>query len=204
MADIGGRDPFRPPRPPTWDGGPEFGTLVESLRRVQDLVGGTNPPVERLRQARERLDELAELLEPFQCEEIDLIAGRRIDLPSRGHPLLPPFVFDEQDGQIERGRVRFTQFYLGGNGAAHGGTLPLFFDDVLGRLSNAGGRSIARTAYLHVNYRAVTPVDRELSFEATFDREEGRKRFVSGRLYDEDTLLADAEGLFVTLLPGQP
>ncbi|MCU1688189.1 MAG: thioesterase superfamily protein, partial [Jatrophihabitantaceae bacterium] len=36
------------------------------------------------------------------------------------------------------------------------------------------------------------------------DRVEGRKKFSSGRLYDGDTLVADAEALFVILKPGQP
>ena len=103
-----------------------------------------------------------------------------------------------------RGRVVFTRIYLGGNGAAHGGTVPLLFDEVLGRLNSSGGRSVGRTAYLHVNYRHITPIGRELELEATLDRIEGRKRFITGRLRDGDTVVADAEGLFVELLPGQP
>jgi acyl-coenzyme A thioesterase PaaI-like protein len=204
VAEAAGRDPFSPPPPPAWDGGEAYTTLLRSFRRLQDLVGGSNPPADEMRAVTEGLDAIVARLEPWTCGEAELIAGRRADLPGRGHPLLPPFVFDEQTDRSERGRVTFTQYYLGGNGAAHGGALPLFFDDVLGRLSNANGRSIARTAYLHVNYRHITPVGRELDFEATVDREDGRKRYVTGRLFDSGTLIADAEGLFVELLPGQP
>ena len=67
-----------------------------------------------------------------------------------------------------------------------------------------GSRPPARTAYLHVNYRNITPIERELQLTARFDREEGRKRFLSGELRDGDTLCADVEGLFVALRPGQP
>jgi acyl-coenzyme A thioesterase PaaI-like protein len=83
--------------------------------------------------------------------------------------------------------------------------LPLLFDDVVGRMVNSnGGERPARTAYLHVNYRHITPLDRELRIEASLDRIEGRKRFASGRLYDGETLVSDAEGLFVELRQGMP
>jgi acyl-coenzyme A thioesterase PaaI-like protein len=118
--------------------------------------------------------------------------------------LLLPFVADEQDETSITGRVVFDRFYLGGNGAAHGGALPLLFDEVLGMLGNSAGRTRARTAYLHVNYRAITPVDRELVLRAAIEREDGRKRFVTSTLHDGDRLVADAEGLFVELRPGQP
>jgi hypothetical protein len=71
-------------------------------------------------------------------------------------------------------------------------------------LGNSGGRTRARTAYLHVNYRAITPVDHELVLRAAIGREEDRKRFVTGTLHDGERLVADAEGLFVELRPGQP
>jgi hypothetical protein len=100
--------------------------------------------------------------------------------------------------------VTFRPYHVGGNIAAHGGTLPLLFDEILGRLANAGGRSMARTAYITVNYRQVTPIGVELSLDATLDAIEGRKRWCSGRLFNDHTLIAEAEGLFVQLLPGQP
>jgi acyl-coenzyme A thioesterase PaaI-like protein len=102
------------------------------------------------------------------------------------------------------GRVAFGRFYLGGNGAAHGGAIPLVFDEVMGRLANTGGRPPSRTASLHVNYRSITPIERELQLTARFDREEGRKRFLSGELRDGGTLCADVAGIFVALRPGQP
>ena len=63
---------------------------------------------------------------------------------------------------------------------------------------------MARTAFLKVNFRKVTPLDVELFFEATSDRIEGRKRWGSARLLDAaGNVLADCEGLFLQLLPGQ-
>jgi len=48
------------------------------------------------------------------------------------------------------------------------------------------------------------PIERELQIDAGIDRVEGRKIFVSGRLSDGDTLLTEADALFVRLKPGHP
>jgi hypothetical protein len=85
-----------------------------------------------------------------------------------------------------------------------GGAHAVLFNEILGRLSAGGGRPLSRTAYIHVNYRSVTPIGRRLELDATLDRVEGRKRFVSGRLLSGTVTVADAEGLFVELLAGQP
>jgi acyl-coenzyme A thioesterase PaaI-like protein len=87
----------------------------------------------------------------------------------------------------------------------HGGALALLFDSLLGFTAVKLGNSFyQRTAYLHVNYRQIVPVEREVRIDATLDGTEGRKMFVSGRLLDGDTVLCEAEALFVKLKPGQP
>jgi acyl-coenzyme A thioesterase PaaI-like protein len=100
---------------------------------------------------------------------------------------------------------RFRRFHLGRNGAVHGGAIGLLFDSVLGltsRLLTGGPRQ--RTAYLHLNYRQIVPIEKELQIDAGVDRVDGRKIFVSGRLSDGGTVLCEASGLFVLLTPGQP
>ena len=99
--------------------------------------------------------------------------------------------------------VTLGRFYLGSGGAAHGGVLGLIFDEAMGRLANTG-RSRARTAYLRVNFQAITPIGPELRVTAQVDRVEGRKRFLSGAIYHDGELTADAQGLFIELRPGQP
>ncbi len=204
VSGVGDIDPFHRAGPPEWDGGAQFGPYVEAMREVQDLVAGTSPPADVLEQATERLGAIAELLRAHCRPEGELIAGRRHDLPGRGNPFFPPFEIDEQDASSVRGRVTFSDFHLGGGDAAHGGSLSLMFDEVMGWLANSGGRPIARTAYLHIDYRNVTPLRTELHFEATITREEGRKCFAQGRLRDGDTVLVDVECLFVVLQPAQP
>ncbi|WP_245921702.1 hotdog domain-containing protein [Nocardia nova] len=185
------------------EGAQQFAAMIESLRALQDRVAGSNPPASEMVEVTKRIDELERLLSAYQVPHAESVAGH-LEVPGRGQSLAPAFVVDHGDADQVSGRVSFSRFYLGGGGAVHGGAIPLVFDEVLGRLANAAGRPRSRTAYLHVNYRAITPLDRELTLTARFDREEGRKRFLTAELRDGETLLADAEGLFVALRPGQP
>ena len=83
--------------------------------------------------------------------------------------------------------------------------LGMLFDTVLGLTSSVlTGGPYQRTAYLKINYRNIVPIEKELQFDAGVDRVDGRKIFVSGRLADGDTLLTEADALFVRLKPGQP
>ena len=177
--------------------------MIDALRVLQDRITGAAPSPELAAQVSRTLADLAGQLGEYTVDEPGQIADQ-VEVPGRAQALVPVVHLDEQDEQHAAGRVTFGRFYLGRNGAAHGGAIPLVFDDVLGRLSGAGGRPPSRTAYLHVNYRSITPVGRELQVTARFDREEGRKRFLSGELRDGGTLCADVEGLFVALRPGQP
>lgn len=203
-AAHGEPDPWRNRTPIADRGGSGYAELIGSTRAYLDALAAANIASDDAARLAEELRQLTSTLQQRAVDEDDSPIGTRVDLPGRGHPLLLPFVADEWSGSAVRGRVTFGRFHLGGNGAAHGGTLPLLFDEVMGRLNSSGGRTVGRTAYLHVNYRNITPIGRELQLAATLDRVEGRKRFVTGRLHDGDTLVADAEGLFIELLPGQP
>jgi acyl-coenzyme A thioesterase PaaI-like protein len=185
-------------------GGVEYHQLLAAHRALQDLVSGTTPPPEVALRVTAALQQASALLEPHRASEAERWDGWHHELPGRGLPLLPPYVIDDSGTDSLRGRVTFTRHHLGGNGAAHGGSQPLLFDDVFGRIANHGFDGVARTAYLKVNYRRITPLDTELVFEASRDRVEGRKRWVTGRLFNgEGEIACDAEGLFLHLLPGQ-
>jgi acyl-coenzyme A thioesterase PaaI-like protein len=115
-------------------------------------------------------------------------------LPGRGHPLLPPMVH-RRDGDRWRGTVRYTAAHAGAGEAVHGGQVTLLFDEVLGAV--AGSVRLCRTASLTVNYRSLTPVGIELTFEGWVDRVEGRKIHVAGSLRDGDRVCAEAVALFL-------
>jgi len=185
-------------------GGDDFAAAYAAQRLVQDRFAGAALPAAVAADVTRQLHELADLLAAHQVPEAERHDGWRPDLPGRGLPMMPPYVLDEETEDTLRGRVTFTRFYLGGNAAAHGGAHPMLFDDVLGRVMNHHQPGVARTVSLTVNYRRITPIDVELTFEATRDRVEGRKRWGSARLFDPSgAIVADCEAFFLQLLPGQ-
>ena len=199
------RRALEPDAVPVPRGGPEYARLHAAHRLLSDRLAGAALPADVERDVAERLEQLSDLLAAHQVPERDRIDGWRPDLPGRGHPLLPPFVIDSDDGSTIRGRVTFTRIHLGGGSAVHGGVPPLLFDDVLGRVVNHNQAAVARTAFLHVDYRRVVLLDVELPFTAALDRIDGRKRYASGVLADtEGNALVEVHGLFVELRPGQP
>ena len=187
--------------------GPGFGRFVATMRRLQDLAASTDPGDALWEVAADRAAELVDLLAPFQTDEQGKApAGRSPELPrASGSLLLPPWMLTRYapDGVEMKGH--FTRFHVGGNWAVHGGVLPLLFDHMFGMISHAAGRPISRTAFLHVDYRKVTPIDTPLVIRGRVTSTEARKAFVSAELVDGDeTVLAEGNGLMVRLLAGQP
>ncbi|PQM44244.1 hypothetical protein C1Y40_05596 [Mycobacterium talmoniae] len=187
-------------------------TTAGSSRRcatLQDRALAADAPDEVISEAADLVEKVAALLAPYEADEWSAPSGRRFDLPNRGNILTVPMrvekvPLDGSAGRI-RGTARFARYHLGRNGAVHGGALGLLFDSVLGLTSAVlTGSRYQRTAYLHVDYRHIVPIEKELQVDAGVDRIDGRKIFVSGRLCDGDTLLTEAQGLFVLLKPGQP
>ncbi|WP_059015547.1 PaaI family thioesterase [Mycobacterium sp. M26] len=196
----GGFPKFQPADP-----GPGFGRFVEAMRRIQDLAVSADADRDTWVAAADRAEELAALLKPFEAGEGVGPANRVPSLPGAGSLLMPPYrVSKFNDDGVEL-TVQFSRFHVGGNYAVHGGVLPLMFDSAFGMVIHATGRPISRTAFLHVDYRNVTPINVPLTMRGWLDRAEGRKAFVKAELTDPDgTLLAEAHGLMVRLLPGQP
>jgi acyl-coenzyme A thioesterase PaaI-like protein len=195
---------FNPPVP-TRRGGPDYGRFVEAVRTLQDLTRSADAPDDVITKAAELVEATSELLAPYDADEWHSPSGRRMDLPNRGNILQVPVDLTVTEAGRIGGTARFRRFHLGRNGAVHGGSLAHLFDSLLGfaafRLSETKRQ---RTAYLHVNYRKIVPIDKVLQVDAGIDRIEGRKIFVAGRLNDGDDVLCEAEALFVRLNPGQP
>lgn len=185
--------------------GPGFGRFLTAMRRVQDLAVDADPDDGAWDRAADLAEQLADLLGPFEAPEGVGPANRSINLPSGGSLLQPPWRIVRFEPDNVELTVRFSRFHVGGNYAVHGGVLPLLFDSMFGLLTHAAGRPSSRTAYLHVEYRRVTPIDTALTARGRVTGIEGRKAFTVVELRDpDDNLLAEANGLMVTLLPGQP
>ncbi len=185
--------------------GPGFGRFVAAMRALQDLAVSADPGDDVWDDAAGRVAALVEKLSPFEAAEGRAPAGRTPDLPGMGSLLLPPWSLTRYGPDGVEMTGHFSRFHVGGNHAVHGGVLPLLFDHMFGMISHAAGRPISRTAFLHVDYRKVTPIDAPLTVRGRVSSTEGRKAFVSAELVDaEEALLAEGTGLMVRLLPGQP
>jgi acyl-coenzyme A thioesterase PaaI-like protein len=194
---------FNPPEPTT-RGGPDYGRFIEAVRTLQDHTRAADPPDDVITKAADLIEQASDLLAPFEADEWTTPSGRRMDLPNRGNILQVPADLTT-NGDLVEGVVHFRRYHLGRNGAVHGGAVAQLWDSVLGFAAFRLTRSFKqRTAYLHANYRRIVPIEKELQVDARVDRTEGRKIFVAGRLLDGDTVLSDAEALFVKLNPGQP
>jgi hypothetical protein len=181
-----------------------YGSMISALRDFLDGVAGAALAPATLAGLIADLRDWSHRLAPMQVSEREQMFGHFPDLPGHGQAMAPNFVVAGGDHNSVYGTVRFGRYFLGGGGAVHGGAIPLLFDDVLGRLSHFGGRAATRTAFLHTDYRSITPIDTDLDVRAWFVRTEGRKSYLRAEIKHGDVLCAEAEGLFIVLRPDQP
>ena len=184
---------------------PELGRFVAAMRRLQDLTVSTKPESATWTTAAKQVESACAVLEGHQVPDGRAQAGRVIDLPGLGHPLLPPWVVVDSgpDGVTMEGL--FTRSHVGGNNAVHGGMIPLVYDWHFGMIVSTAGHSPCRTAYLHVDYRNITPINQPLTARGRITEVDGRKLFLTATMTAADgALLSEANGLMVRLLPHQP
>lgn len=193
------------PIEPTTKGGPDYGRFIAAVRALQDRARAVDAPDDVIAAAADLLEQADALLTPYDAEEWDSPSGRRLDLPNRGNVLGVPLELQPTGATTAAGWARFPRFYLGRNGAAHGGAIGLLFDSVLGYAAAVlTGERTQRTAFLHIDYRAIVPIGHTLAVRAELTGVEGRKITVAAKVYDGDVLLTEAHALFLKLRPGQP
>ena len=184
-------------------GGPSYGEMIEQVRLFMDKVRYASPTPELADEVIDDLKKLNAKLDTMLVDEWTSPSGTRIDLPSRGNITLPPYEIRDGGPEGVDATVTFRRFHLGGNGVAHGGHVAVAFDDLGGMAAALKLGGVARTGYLTVNYRSLTPLETPLALRTWVDRVEGRKYFVRGTLHDGDRLCAEMDALFIALKPGQ-
>lgn len=113
------------------------------------------------------------------------------------NPIAPKVVFEFDDDKVLSGTAWFDSYFCGPPwDVTHGGIVALVYDDILGATAAvaAGG---GLTGRLTVSYRSTTPLMTPIRIEARMTEHEGRKFTVRGAMYTGDTLLSEAEGLFI-------
>lgn len=183
--------------------GDAYGELLTSMRGMLDHLAAARLDDATARAMTREVDALRDRLADHVVGESAQPFGRRADLPARGQTMVPVFVAHEADRDSVHGTVTFGRYHLGANGAVHGGAITLLFESVMGQLAGSGGRTFGRAAYTHVDFRAITPVGRELELRAWFVSESGRKRVLRAEICDGEVRCAEAEGLVIELREGQ-
>lgn len=190
---------------PITDPPPEFGRFIAAVRRLQDATVSADPDAALWAAAAQQVESVCESLEAHHAPQVRAPAGRAATLPGLGHPLIPPWTISElgADGVTMQGH--FSRFHVGGNNAVHGGVIPLFYDWLFGMIVSAAGRPFSRTAYLHVDYRKVTPIDEPLTATGGIAKIDGRKAYLTATMSTCDgAVLSEAEALMIRLLSHQP
>jgi acyl-coenzyme A thioesterase PaaI-like protein len=115
------------------------------------------------------------------------------------NPVAPPVVVEAVDGTLV-GSAWFDYQYEGPPTCVHGGVIAMVFDEMLGAANIVSGNP-GMTGTLTVKYRQPTPLLTPLRLEARFVRREGRKIYTTGAIYHGDVMTAEAEGIFIQLVP---
>jgi acyl-coenzyme A thioesterase PaaI-like protein len=177
-----------------------FERMTIELRRLLDAMAAASPDTELVESATSDLAALADWFTERSAPTPAQLTGRVEGVPGRGQALVPVLDAEHADDDRVSGTVRFGRFHHGVNATAHGGAVAMFLEEVLGFLA-VSGRSPSLTASLQIDYRSATPIDRDLRVEATFEREDGRKRFLRATLHEGERLCVEAKALCIALRP---
>ena len=177
--------------------------MLTAVSAFQDAVVQANPAQEQLTKMTASLNEMRTMLEAQSLPESQRWYGRGRTGSGKLQVLTPPLTIEYMDDERMEAHTVAGEFYMGMNRAMHGGLVAAIFDTLLGRMSAGLQGRVSRTAYLTTHFRAITPLNQRLELVAKVDSIQRRKRFISGQLWHEGTLCAEADALFVELLPGQ-
>jgi acyl-coenzyme A thioesterase PaaI-like protein len=103
-----------------------------------------------------------------------------------------------REGDDAVARVTLGAAFEGAPGRAHGGIVAAVFDDTMGFVLSME-RTPAFTGRLSVSYRAPTPVGEALEFRCRLAERTDRKLLITGEARHGETLVAEAEGLFLSI-----
>ena len=200
----------RAPRQPTsvWLAKRE---LAAQLRRLNNLICSTAAPEEYIRELAAVIKEHADHFEAEDVAPDGLDPNVRVvhegireftdrsPLVGLANPISPPATFEmDLDGRLVRGEVTFGRSMAGAPGRVHGGMVAALLDEALGRACLFAGTP-AMTAEFTMRYLGPAPVETPLRIEARLDEVDDRRIRTSGKLYDGDTSIAKANGLFIAV-----
>jgi acyl-coenzyme A thioesterase PaaI-like protein len=201
-------------RGPRAGGGPGFDDLrfqlANEVRRITSAMVGLPLPDADITAATEAIAEVADRLERAAGPgrrpraQPDPVGAPQDFFPTSpvigfANPVAPPVAVEAVDGGLV-GSAWFDYQYEGPPTCVHGGVIAMVFDEMLGAASILAGNP-GMTGTLTIRYRKPTPLRTPLRIEAGFVSREGRKILIRGAIYHGDVLTAEAEGIFIELVP---
>ena len=117
-------------------------------------------------------------------------------LSGKASAMSPPLELWLEEGKV-RGRATFGLAFQGPPGRVHGGVLALALDIVLAKTQDLV-EQIGVTGTLNIRYRAGTPLQTPVEFEARPVRIEGRKLICEGSVWVNGQQTVAAEGIWIS------
>lgn len=187
--------------------------LADAMRRIIARLALVRPPVDQLNRAADAanafadsLQDLPERSQSWEVSEAGLLPRDFVShspVSGSSNPIAPPLqmrVVGDPNGEHHiEGDVVYGPAYEGPPGHCHGGWVAATFDELLGFVQLAPGF----TAYLKIDYRAPTPLNKPLRLNGWIESVDGRKRLIRGTCHDGERLLSEAEGLFIAPRDGE-
>ena len=192
--------------------------LAAATRRIIDEVRATGAPRDVLIEAQQALQVAEGLLAPYRRhgdfaqarlgggaaaflgEADPMVFFENSPFIGWANPISLPVEFKVRDGVVH-GQATFTAPYCGPPNHVHGGVIAAVFDELLGTV-NVVNNLGAMTGTLTIRYRQPTPLFTEIRMEGHQVGVDGRKVFAKGSMWAGETLLAEAEGIFISLQEG--
>ncbi len=169
----------------------EFKIVADNLERLRDELTSHD---ERGKESRVFIDENGE--RQFQLHQ------SMIDFnPTHGacHPFSVPLECSHGEGRAWA-KANYDRRFEGHGGFVHGGFVSFAFDEIAAHTMIGVGGTVV-TGTLKVYYRAPVPLNRDLVYEAWVERETGSKVLGKATLKDGETLLCEADVVYVKLDP---
>ena len=176
--------------------------MLSEVAAFHDALVQANPSPEQLAQMSASLAEMRTMLAGAAVTEHERWYARGELSGTATQVLMPPMTVEYVDDAEFRAHTVAGDYFMGLNGAMHGGVVSVLFDTAMGRMARGTEARVSRTAYLTTHYRNITPIGERLELHAKVDSVDGRKRFISAQLWHEDTLCAEADALFIEVRPG--
>ena len=192
--------------------------LAEALRPILTMTVSGTPDDAALEAAAEVVERLAAELAAGAGADRRIRQPPDTDRPTVEYfptspiagvlnPIAPPVRLEVVEG-VDGGpsEIRATAWfdypYEGPPSCVHGGVIAATFDEILGAANMVSGNP-GMTGTLTVRYRKPTPLRTDLRLEARFLERDGRKIRTWAGMYHGDVLTAEADGLFIEVMPRQ-